>query len=241
MSNDLLQDLQLDDRAGPARPISDKKAQMMIASALRAAGRPKRRLLPVAAAVFAAIIAPTAVAAWWVVERMKEPSPPPKTPPVAPQKPPMIQASPKPITLDRKKRRPKRKRAPQAERPEDLLAKANALRGARAWAKAKAAYLKVVVRHPKTSSAYIAQVAAASIALEQLDDPKGALKLLTGARRAQPQGPLDAEILWAKSRAHRHLGQKDKERSALRALIDTHPDTPPALPARQRMKALNQP
>lgn len=236
--------LELDGREGPALPISEERKERLVAAALGEVLVPapkRRRWLPIAAAVAGLFLAPGAVAAWMVFRPKPEPPrpvPSPRKPVIA--APPVVAPPPAPKqqAVEPKPRpRPKPKRSAPAK-PEDLLAKANRLRRRARWRGAERAYLEVDRRFPKSGSAYVALVAAASLRLEHLDDAKGALDLLTRAERAREDGPLDAELLWTRSRAHRRLGDAPLERRALERLLSEHPNAPLVEIARARLAEL---
>lgn len=234
--------LDLDDRPGPALPLSNEAEERLISAALGEAMAPakrdRRRWLPIAAAVVGLFLAPGAFAAWMLLRPKPEPvRPAPKVEapvvtktPAAP--PPAVEPPPLP-----RRRKPKRRRT---ERPEDLLAEANGLRRHAKWRRAERTYVEVARRFPKSGSAYVALVAASSLRLEHLGDPKGALELLARAERTDGGGPLDAEILWTRSRAHRRLGEAAKERRALERLLSKHPDAPLVEAARARLEELSR-
>lgn len=122
--------------------------------------------------------------------------------------------------------------------PSDLLAEANALRGAGAFAEAERTYLRAARVAPRGRTAYVARVAAAALRLERLDDPRGAIALYRQARRGQRGSALDAEILQGMARAHQRLGQSAAEAAALRELVERHPSSPFAGRARSRLAEL---
>ena len=227
--------MKLDDRSGPALPLTADAQERMIAAALEEVYPLKRRprWIALAAAVFLLIGAPAAVAAWMYArppEKTIAPPPPPLPKPVVKAEPEVVEEEPAPPAPEPRTKKKKEQRS------EDLLAKANALRRESKWREAEAVYLEVADRFPKSGSAYVALVAAASLRLEHLDDPKGALALL--AKAAKRKGPLDAEILWSRSRAYRALGRAAEERRAIETLLAEHPDAPFVDAARERAKQI---
>ncbi|ABF87727.1 hypothetical protein MXAN_2930 [Myxococcus xanthus DK 1622] len=140
---------------------------------------------------------------------------------------------------------PARPRAPLASvksaAPEDLLLKANALRSEGRWKEAEALYLRVIRAEPSSLASYVARVASGSLRLEHLGDARGALRQFKAALRVQPRGVLDQEAQHGIAEAHRVLGDRDAERSALESFLSTHPDSPLVPSARARVRELTAP
>ncbi|MBI4509798.1 MAG: tetratricopeptide repeat protein [Deltaproteobacteria bacterium] len=242
---DLLPDL--DERPGPARRISSRQAADMVRLAMEAAKAepvtpPRRSRWKLALALVATLaMAGSAAAAisWHLRERTALPKPSPAwgieppTPqaPAVPQPPPPI-APPLPaevatgVEVPVPKRSAHVSRQPKEEVPEDLLAQANRLRAARRWQEADTVYRQVIAKFPGTTSAHVARVASASLHLEHLDDPRGALRLYEGALRGTPSGALTEEARYGIAESHRALGSPGEELKALRAFIEHHPDSP---------------
>lgn len=128
-----------------------------------------------------------------------------------------------------------------ASDPRDLLREANALRGQGAFPAAERLYLRVVREHPRSGSAYVANVAAASLRLERLNNPRGALALYRTALRDNPSGSLAPEIRRGIAIAARRAGQPDTERRALVDFLAHHPGSPFAATARARLSELPAP
>jgi hypothetical protein len=122
--------------------------------------------------------------------------------------------------------------------PEDLLQKANQQRAAAQFKDAASSYASVYERYPHTLSAYVARVAAGSLALEHLQSPKQARALFEQAMRDRPQGALDLEARQGLALALRDLGDSLGERKALRALVANHAGSPAAKRAEQRLHEL---
>lgn len=120
----------------------------------------------------------------------------------------------------------------------DLLAQANELRRARNYRAAERTYLQVAARYGSSGSAYVARVAAASLRLEHLSNPRGAVALYREALRHRPGGNLDAEARYGLARAQRRLGQGAAERRTLEELLRRHPQAPFARRARSRLTEL---
>jgi tetratricopeptide (TPR) repeat protein len=130
--------------------------------------------------------------------------------------------------------------APVAERaaPEDLLQKANRLRTHGRFRQSAQTYQAVSERYPGTLSAYVAQVAAASIELEHLSRPLRARKLFERALREHPEGALDVEARQGLATALRDLGDTRAEATVLRSLLELHAGSPAARRAQVRLKEL---
>lgn len=140
---------------------------------------------------------------------------------------------------------PVRPRAPLASvksaAPEDLLLKANGLRSEGRWKEAEALYLRIIRAEPSSLASYVARVASGSLRLEHLGDARGALRQFKAALRIQPRGVLDQEAKHGIAEAHRVLGNRDAERSALESFLSTHPDSPLVPSARARVRELTAP
>jgi len=125
-------------------------------------------------------------------------------------------------------------------RLEDLLALANQRRGARDWSGADQLYLAVSRRFPHTDAAVIATVASATLHLEQLGDPRGALHGYRQALAERPSGPLSEEARWGIGATERALGDADAEAEALRDFLNHHPGSALAPDARRRQAELKR-
>ncbi|HMI93543.1 MAG TPA: tetratricopeptide repeat protein [Polyangiales bacterium] len=126
----------------------------------------------------------------------------------------------------------------EALAPDDLLQKANRLRSLGDFAEAAATYSQVYERDARSLSAYVAQVAAASIELEHLAHPARAKKLFERALRAHPDGALDLEARQGLALSLRDLGDASGEATALRSLVSRHPKSPAAKRAALRLGEL---
>ena len=129
-------------------------------------------------------------------------------------------------------------RRDDASEAEDLLRTANRLRGEKSWSEAARTYERVIAEHASSGQAYPAMVAAATLRLERLGDPAGALALYQRALRARPSGPLAEEARFGEARAHRALGDANAERAALQHFLTTHPSSWRADEARARLRDL---
>jgi tetratricopeptide (TPR) repeat protein len=131
------------------------------------------------------------------------------------------------------------KSASEARVAQDLLERANRLRGEGRYRAAERTYLRVVTQNPSGAAGYTARVAAAGLRLERLDDAKGALRLYDDALRASPSGPLTPEVHEGMAHAYRALQRPSDERSALLALLARQASGPAAERARQRLRVLD--
>lgn len=131
--------------------------------------------------------------------------------------------------------------APPAAKPlaEDLLRTANDRRREHRWRDAEQTYQKVIRGAPGSAAAYSATVAAASLRLEQLGDPAGALRLFRAALAQRSGGALAEEARWGVAEAHRALGDRAAEADALRAFVSAHPSSLMVSNAQKRLKALS--
>jgi hypothetical protein len=132
----------------------------------------------------------------------------------------------------------RRSRSADARVAEDLLERANRLRGAGSFREADAVYERVTREHRGAFAAYVAEVASASLHLEQLGDPRGAAQRFERALRMRPGGALDLEALDGLARARRALGDREGERDALRTLLSRHPASAAAARATTRLADL---
>jgi hypothetical protein len=184
---------------------------------------PAQRLAPPPAAVRAATPAPI------VAPELPAPDPVPALPPSE-----LPELSMPVEKIDAPRRREVEKEA------EDLLARANALRGERRWQDADGVYAEVAKRYPRSAAAYVAQVASAGLRLDHLKDGGGARKLYRAALAARPTGPLAEEARYGLARALRVLGDREGERAALEAFVAKHPGSPLAASARKRLGELGR-
>lgn len=124
---------------------------------------------------------------------------------------------------------------------DDLLQRANRLRGDGDYRNAEHTYLRAVAANPHGLTAYSARVAAAGLRLERFSDAAGALQLYKEALRTQPAGSLTPEIHEGMAHAYRALGRAADERRALRALLSDQASGPAAERARARLQVLDAP
>jgi tetratricopeptide (TPR) repeat protein len=121
---------------------------------------------------------------------------------------------------------------------EDIVALANQQRKEKRWRAAEALYERVMRDHARTDAAAIATVASASLHLDHLADPAGALRRFRKALRLRPDGPLAQEARWGLAETHRALGDVEAERAALEHFLSAHPRSVNAARARQRLTEL---
>jgi tetratricopeptide (TPR) repeat protein len=255
------------DGDGPAPRIDAVSAQRLVAQAIDGAAAPRvapLRIKRYAWLLAAALVITGSAAAMYsalqtrsdtahsgrpVVAR-KSPAPPASVEPAARPPPPATAEATVPAET-----RPARAGTapataqPRAEQPaaadhggagvQDLLRRANALRGEGRYRSAERTYMRVVAQSPSGAPAYSARVAAAGLRIERLNDPRGALKLYSEALRAEPHGALAPEIHEGMAQAFRKLGQPAREREALNALLREQADGPTAERARARLQELD--
>jgi tetratricopeptide (TPR) repeat protein len=245
-------DLQpLDGAPGPAPLISRQREDALVEVVLaRRFGRRRLRvphLSRAAAAIlitFAALGAAAAITYLVVRERPaplapERPRPPVRQPAAQPQpvRPDLGVPLPDVGSPDSTPASTPTRRPPRAR---DLLARANRKRSARRWREAERLYRRVIRRHPGSDQAYAATLAAASLRLEKLGDPKGALRLLKRALADRRHRSLRQEILYGIAECHRALGNRRAEARALRAYLEAFPDGAMQRRARQRLRALGR-
>jgi tetratricopeptide (TPR) repeat protein len=121
---------------------------------------------------------------------------------------------------------------------DDLLLLANKLRQQGKWRAAEQTYSRVCIVYPNSPAAYVASIAAASIRLEQLGNPTGALALFNRAINSHPDGALDIEARLGIARSWQRLGEREREIAALKALLQKHSSGPIVQRARERLEAI---
>lgn len=257
-------ELRLDDGAGPALPLSQNRAEAMLQAALDRGGFAQAQVVPLpvraprtrrhswvlaaAAVLLACVGAGSASAAvyWWVTQREQAPeveaapAREPRQTKRAHKPAPVVrtQATPDEATRAPEAARPTRATKPRARAPEDWLEEGNRLRAARNWRAADEAYARVWQTAPRSQAAYVARVAAASIRLDHLDDPRGALANYRAALAGRPQGALGEEVLFGLAESYRKLGNSAAEREALARFLKAHPGSALAARATARLEAL---
>ncbi len=260
-------ELRLDDAAGPAAHLPNKKADALISEALLAAGfgearglsesspaeiapLRRRRAMPlwqVAAAVLLALVgvgSASAAVMWWAKKQaepsaMEAPAQPKLT---KREKPRAVEApplEPEPITLDAiEVEAPPMPHKTRSRKPEDWLEDGNHLRAQKAWRDADESYARAIYAAPQSSAAYVARVASAGLHLDHLRDPRGALGRYRGALKARPNGPLSEEARYGIAECYRALRNPEGERAALEEFVQKHPDAGLAAKARRRILEL---
>jgi tetratricopeptide (TPR) repeat protein len=250
----------LDGAPGPAPLISRRREDALLEAVLaRHYGRRARasvpRLFRVAAAVLITLVAVAAAAAVTYLVVREPPASPPR-----PERPPRRQPAVSPARADtalppdagapdaepaatpttRPARSDTGRSAPARGSARDLLDLANRRRSARRWRRAERLYRRVIQRHPRSDQAYAARVAAATLRLEQLGDPAGALRLYRSALAERRRRALRQEILYGIAECQRALGRRQAELRALRAYIEAFPDGAMNGRARRRLRALQR-
>jgi hypothetical protein len=225
------------DEPGPAAPIGDANARLMIQNAIArtmAPMRPPRHFAryAVAATICVAIAGTAAAAIWYTkskpVQELPAPAapvPPHIEPPPLPPAP-AIEPPPAPAITPHK---------PSAA--QDLLRQANERRAQRRWRDAQALYRRVEREYPGSSPAYVAMLAEASLRLEHLHDAKGALALYHGAFAKGP-ATLREEAAFGVIECYHALHRTKDEKRALEKFVAEHPDSPVAPRARERLQEL---
>jgi tetratricopeptide (TPR) repeat protein len=248
-SRDLCDVLPLDGADGPALRLSAADADALVARIVGRAwpepmvtARLRSRWLLVAA-----VLGLTGIAAGWVA--VKHPSRPlAAAAPAAPAPPPITLAAPKrpaapevataappsPSITAAPRTRPATP-AQSAEAAADLLRDANQLRGQGRWQDAEQAYTRVLGAFPGTAQAYVATLSAASLRLEHLGDPAGALRLYQSVRSG---GALAEEAELGVARCYRALGDPTSEAQALRRFLASRPGSLLREQAEQRLQQL---
>jgi hypothetical protein len=122
--------------------------------------------------------------------------------------------------------------------PEDLFALANRLRKKRDWRAADEVYGAVAARVPGSDAAVVAEIASATLHVEQLRDAPGALEGYQRALVARPTGALAEDARWGIAEAQRALRDRHGELRALLEFLDRHPDSALAPAARRRVSEL---
>lgn len=254
----LLESLQLDDRAGPARRLSRDQSQAFITQALdtwqrevpRAPRRVGRTSALAAAAALLLMVAGGASAARWYFGKAAQVEHRPRVGARAVERGPHTTLLP-PVTVEAEAKAPKARptavkpvrkpsgvEKPEKSEPDDLLQRANRLRAEGRFQSAADTYAQVYERYPQSLSAYAARVAAGSIELEHLGKPQHAHMLFESALREHPGGALDLEARQGLALSLRDLGRDQDEARVLKALIRAHSESPAARRAAARLREL---
>jgi tetratricopeptide (TPR) repeat protein len=222
----------LDDHDGPAKRLTPGELDAAVSAAVSRALPPKTHLSrrTVQALLIAATLCLAGVSAALIAARAfdDDRSPPASDPargaPPAERSEPRISPAPShpELVASSEVRAPSEgesgARAPSAA---DLLKAANELRRQGRWAEAERAYSQVATRYGATGQGPVAALAAASLRLEHLGDPKGALRLYQSALGASS---LSAEAELGIANSYRALGDRDAELRTLRRLASAYPN-----------------
>lgn len=120
--------------------------------------------------------------------------------------------------------------------PEQMLREADELRARSLWQAAEQMYERTIRAHPRRVEALSAMVSAGLLRLDHLDDARGALRLLTAALRAHPEGALLEEAQWGEIESYRALGDQVAEKRAIEEFIKDHPSSLLTPQARDRLR-----
>ena len=258
----------LDDRDGPAAPLSDIRAKQMANAVLARAwatpprAKRRRRVALVLLAAAIALVTMSALAGMWLRRRQAPSTTPAETTSAVPavsgtpasntaeapsavpvEEPAPVESAPSasetPIARPSTSISAQPSPAPAGpQRPADLLRQANQLRAQKRWADAERMYRRVATEYPGTQEAYAGTVAAASIRLEHLGDPNGARALYGEAQQSRPNGGLSEEAEFGVAESYRAAGNERAETAALRSFLAHHPDSPLRAKAQARLAEL---
>jgi hypothetical protein len=254
LEKSLLERLSLDGRPGPARPLSAADSAALVRRALdeefaqpssrRAPSALRRWYALVATAAFFAL-AGAATAAYVAHRHFTSPTvaPAPVKANAAPSAAlPMVPSAPTPVALPAPAVAPPVSSSPPqphtARIAVDALKRANHLRAEHRWRDAERAYEEIVRAVPDGDDATAAAVAAASLRLEHLSDPRGALGLFKKGLRGGGSGPLAEEAHYGIALAHRALDEKEAETRALELFLREHSDSVLLPKVQERLKSL---
>jgi tetratricopeptide (TPR) repeat protein len=219
-----------DGELGPAQPLNAEHAERLVQQVVRRR-RANPRLGPhalrAAAAVIVCTVAGASFAAYhhWPALRGTPDRAAPAAKPAASAHVAKPETAPPPVAGSQPSAATATKPATKAEGPEELLARANALRAERRWAAAERAYRKVLSAGASEQQRYVALVAAASLTLQHLGKPAHALALYRSALTLVPKGDLTEEAEFGVAECYRTLGDTTHERAALDRFASDHPDS----------------
>jgi len=120
--------------------------------------------------------------------------------------------------------------------PEQMLREADELRTRSLWRAAEQMYERTIRAHPRRAEALSAMVSAGFLRLDHLGVARGALRLLTAALRAHPEGALLEEAQWGEIESYRALGDHAAERRAIEEFVKDHPSSLLTPQARERLR-----
>lgn len=247
-------------REAPAPTAAEPKpatAAVTKANRIGAASPPPRRVIPMLAAALVVAAVVGAAAAVITTRYLTPaqapqgsppspavPAPAPSARPPAPEAPeiemPTESIDTPPPKVKKPPPAPREKTLPPDAPAEDVLALANQRRKERAWRDADELYRRVIKQHPRTDAAIVAEVASATLHLEHLGDPAGALAGYRRALKARPSGELGEEARWGIAEAYRAQRMPADEARALRAFLDGYPASALAPAARKRLAELER-
>ncbi len=241
----------LDHQPGPAW-IAPGRAQAMIEKALdawqqegtKAPRRSRGKMVFLAAAIVAFTSAAAGLFHAWTVSQEPQSSASTQSSPISKRAAGIAttekQAEPEPPVLSKDSARRSTKGRETQKRADDLLRTANQLRQRARWRDAEETYRRVSIIYPRSASAYVALIAAASIRLEQLDDARGALELYSRAVTIEPSGALDIEARMGIARAFQRLGNRKREIKSLRQVLRRYHSGPMVQQAKQRLEVISR-
>jgi tetratricopeptide (TPR) repeat protein len=219
-----------DDGLGPSQPLSVLDAERLAASALRVHARKQHSLMQprVLRAAAAALCVCGAVGVSFAAYRLWPAAIDASAPLASVQiHTPLPAAQPTAQAAERSTRvepAPSLELKPSATvDPEELLARANALRAKRRWVAAETTYRQVIAPAASEQQRYVALVAAASISLQHLNKAARALSQYRSALALIPNGTLSEEALYGSAECYRALANAAAERKALDQLIAEYP------------------
>jgi len=131
-------------------------------------------------------------------------------------------------------------RAHESPQAADQLARANALRGKHQYRDALERYLYVVSEYPGSMQSRAAQLAAAAIRLEHLNDSDGAEHLYQAVVN-DSDGELAAQASFGLAEVARARADRGAEAQALRDFLARHGSHPLAAAARRRLNDVEAP
>jgi len=126
--------------------------------------------------------------------------------------------------------------APRHTSAEQMLREADELRARSLWFAAEQMYERTIRARPRKAQALSAMVSAGLLRLDHLGDARGALRLLTAALRAHPEGALLEEAQWGEIESYRALGDQVAEKRAIEEFIKDHPSSLLTPQARERLR-----
>lgn len=233
----------LDDRLGPAAPLSTAAQAALIEQALdRSAAIPMQRMrrglaFGGAAAITSAII--YALFRRWLRTSSNPVSPTKKEAAAGPS--PMSDTLAKTVdpgvdshaAVDRESVSPDTSstRSTSAKRTslrstQDLLRMASERRRQKRFAEALQIYLQIVQQDPSSEESYVAKLAAGGLLLEKKKQPQSALRMFRSALRLRPQGTLTEEARMGICDALALLSDRTAEAQAIREFLAHHSDSP---------------